>query len=275
MKENSAEKNNLKIETIKTPEGYEVSFCPERGGIITSIKLGGKEILYLDEETLKNKDVNVKGGVPILFPNTGPVDNSKFPGLKQHGFARNSSKWKSEINPRGFKETLLSDQENYESFPYKCQLSVEGKFEENNSFTIIQTTENLEENKEMPLAKGLHPYFGIPKGEKANVKFYCEGKEMLKEQMEVWPNGGTVSIDNPKLKNPEAVLEVLIPGLGILVIDASIEYQKIWIWSLPGKDFVCVEPVMRDAGGLVDDPQMIKPKESYSASVNISLKEIV
>jgi D-hexose-6-phosphate mutarotase len=74
MKEFGMEKNpQLKIETVKTPEGNEVSFCPERGGIITSIKFDGNEVLYMDDETFNNKEVNVKGGVPILFPNAGPI----------------------------------------------------------------------------------------------------------------------------------------------------------------------------------------------------------
>ena len=72
------------VETVRSPrfgrpelttegEGNEVSFSPERGGIITSLKLGGKELLYLDEETFRNPEVNVKGGIPILFPNAGPL----------------------------------------------------------------------------------------------------------------------------------------------------------------------------------------------------------
>jgi len=39
--ENYFNKPILKVETIKTPNGSEISFCPERGGIITSIKLKG------------------------------------------------------------------------------------------------------------------------------------------------------------------------------------------------------------------------------------------
>ena len=46
--------NKLKIETIKIPDGSEASYCSERGGIITSIKFKGKEILYLDKETFED-----------------------------------------------------------------------------------------------------------------------------------------------------------------------------------------------------------------------------
>jgi len=91
------EKESLKpkIETIKLFNG-EVSYSPERGGIITSIKIGDKEILYMDESTFNDKGANVKGGIPVLFPNAGAIPDEikteEFANLKQHGFARESHK---------------------------------------------------------------------------------------------------------------------------------------------------------------------------------------
>ena len=67
-------------------------------------------------------------------------------------------------------------------------------------------------------------------------------------------------------------MEIVIPDLGIIVIDVSMEYEKIWIWSLPDKDFICMEPVMRDEGSLVSNPVMVKAGESLSARVNFQLK---
>jgi galactose mutarotase-like enzyme len=56
-------------------------------------------------------------------------------------------------------------------------------------------------------------------------------------------------------------------------MDVSEEYQKIFIWTQPGQNFVCVEPFMRDVEGLVDNPELINPGESVSARVNFRLKE--
>lgn len=270
--ENKIENRAVKIETITTPEGNQVSFCPERGGIITSIKLKGKEILYLDKATLQDPKVNVKGGIPILFPNAGPLESPQYPNLKQHGFARNSSEWKAEKTKNGFKETLTSNEETRKMFPYDFRFSLNASFEENGSFTISQEVENLEKDKEIPLSMGLHPYFKVPQDKKGEIKFNFEGGKFIEEQVELWANGKAISIDNPKVNNPNAVMEVVIPNLGTLVIDASPLYKKIWIWSMPTKDFVCIEPVMRDAGGLVENPEKIKIKETFRASVNFKLK---
>ena len=134
--------------------------------------------------------------------------------------------------------------------------------------------ENLEDYKELPISMGLHPYFKVPSSEKKNIKFNFEGGKSIEEQFDKWSNGQFVSIDNPKLKDPSAVMEIVFPNMHTLVIDPSVEYQKIWVWSMPDKDFICIEPVMRDVGGLVNDPQKIRPKETFSASVNFNIKEV-
>lgn len=273
-KSNIEQKHVFKIETIKGPNGGEVSFCPERGGIITSLKLGGKEILYLDEETFKNIGISVKGGIPWLFPNAGPLDkDSKFPLLPQHGFARNM-KWETEKIDNGFRMTLRGDEETKKLYPYDFQFIIEGKLEEDGSFTLNQEVNNLEKDNELPISMGMHPYFKVSNEEKKNIKFNFKGGEEVEKQVDKWANGKAVSIDNPKLKDPNAVVKVFIPNLGELIIDARIEYEKIWIWSMPGKDFVCVEPVMRDKNGLIDNPSLIKPKNAFKSSVNFKLEEL-
>jgi len=274
MKENNLEKKSSpKIETIRDSRGNEVSFSPERGGIITGIKLNGKQILYLDEETFNDVSVNVKGGIPVLFPNAGPVTDSK---LNQHGFAR-ESKWKTEMIENGFKETLSSDEKTIETYPYNFILSVVGKFEENGSFTLQREIENNEKDKEMPISDGFHPYFNlVGEGDsftkKRQIKFDFDGGQLIEKQIEDWANGKAISVDNPKLKDPNTVIKIFIPSLGVLVIDASIEYKKIWVWSMPGKDFVCIEPVLRDPNGLIDNPEKIRPGTTVKASVNFKLE---
>ena len=261
------------MRTIRAGEGNEVSFCPERGGMVTSLRLCGKEVLYLDEETFDAADAKVRGGIPILFPNAGPVDKLAFPGLQQHGFAGDSASWTFEGRERGFVETLASDGESKRAYPYEFRLSVEGDLSDDGSFTLTERVTNKETHRGLPLAMGLHPYFAVPNDEKKNVRFLFEGGASVQERSSLWSNGRYVSVDNPKLKDPSAVLEVLVPSLGTLVLDFSAEYRKIWVWSLPGKDFICIEPVMRDSGGLVSDPEMVAPEGEFAASVRIGLRE--
>jgi galactose mutarotase-like enzyme len=257
--------NSLKIETIKLGNN-EVSLCPQRGGIITSLKLNGQEILYLNETNLQDTTTNVRGGIPILFPNAGPITtDSEFSNLKQHGFARISSDWKFKKTTDGFIETLLSNNETLKIYPYKFKLSIIGKFEEDGSFTLTQEVKN-EDNKEIPVSFGLHPYFKVPTNQKNNIKFNFPGGEIIKNETQKWSNDGTTSIYNPQK------LETKIPTIGTLTINISPEYQRIWTWSIKGENFICIEPVMRDVNGLVENPEKIQPQNTFSASVNFKLK---
>ncbi|MDD2225029.1 MAG: hypothetical protein PHP97_02615 [Candidatus Shapirobacteria bacterium] len=274
MKENTSPEINsdsFKIETIKF-NNNEVSVCPERGGIITSLKLNNNEILYLDESTFKDTSVSVKGGIPILFPQAGPITiESQFSDLKQHGFARNSNEWIFTKTENGFIETLKSNPETLKKYPYKFEFSIIGKFEEDNSFTLTQKVKN-EGDKEMPISIGIHPYFKVPSNEKENIDFNFPGGEIIKNETEKWSNDGTTSINNPKIADQSANLEVNIPSLGTLIIVPCVEYQKIWVWSMSDKNFICIEPVMRDVNGLIENPEKIQPQNTFSASVNFKLK---
>jgi len=262
----------LKIETIKGPNNSEVSYCPERGGIITSIKLQGREILYLDQITFQDPKVSVKGGIPILFPNAGPIKGPEFPSLEKHGFARNL-RWRGERGQSVFMETLNADDDTKKIFPFNFMLSIGGRFNKDGSVSLNQSVQNLEQEQTLPISMGLHPYFRVPHGLKKDIKFSFEGGDLIEQGVETWSNGGVISIENPKLHDSKAVLRVVIPFLGTLIIDVSREYKRIWVWSLPGKDFVCIEPVMRDSGGLVNDPEHINPGMVLNAEINIRLKD--
>ncbi len=262
------------IKTIKRTNGCEVSYSCEQGGIITSLMLEGTEILYVDKETFENKGRSVRGGIPILFPNAGPIppelEYTELNTLKQHGFARDT-KWSlvKESND-SFIEMLRADDTTKKVYPYNFELSLTGELQKDGAFTLVQSIKNLEEIKELPVSSGLHPYFKVPNKEKKNIAFNFKGGHFIEQHIENWANGEYISIDNPLTS-----LEISIPSLGILVLDISKEYQKIWIWSEKGKDFICIEPVMGDVGGIITDPQKIKPGEILSATIRIQLREPV
>jgi galactose mutarotase-like enzyme len=66
---------------------------PERGGLLTGWRCGGREILYLDADRFADPALSVRGGMPVLFPIWGnlPGDQLPLPGgsypMRQHGFA--------------------------------------------------------------------------------------------------------------------------------------------------------------------------------------------
>ena len=268
----NVEKNTsfLKKDTLMY-KSNEVSFCLERGGIITSLKFSGKEILYFDEETFLDINKSIRGGIPILFPNAGPVEkDSPLNNLPQHGFIRNMQ-WKGSLFADHFENIIESNKDTFLIYPYSFKLSIKGCFKKNAQFSLVQKIENTGITT-LPVSVGLHPYFKVKNNEKKNINFNFRGGDVIKEKFDKWSEGDFVSIDNPKKYNNDAVLNVDIPGLGTLVLDYSKEYQKIWVWSLPGKDFICIEPVMRNINGINDDPGIVLSGQFFNTKISIGLQ---
>jgi len=278
---------------IEGPKNNKLSVNLKKGGIITSMEFGGKEILYMDEERFNDPDKSDRGGVPILYPMSGPpTKEGPFSTLSQHGFARDSKLWKIEKNEDNeLIEVLKSNKETEEIFDYDFELRMKSEMGEEGDITLTQEVKNMGTN-EMPVSMGLHPYFNIPEGNKNKIEFDFNGGEDIRDDLRDWlenPDRENEKdflrrIDNPnyleKRDDPKKEgdykneLKILIPGTRTIIMNASPEYQKIWIWTERDKDFICVEPVMRDNqdGKIINDPKMVQSDETYSASMNIRLE---
>ncbi|MFA6097467.1 MAG: hypothetical protein WC788_07620 [Candidatus Paceibacterota bacterium] len=274
----------LKIETISSPEGHEISFCPEKGGIITSIKIRGVEILRADPKDFK--EAKTRGGIPVMFPNAGALDGplvdpsepeKKLETLKPHGFARDS-KWEIEkVSQDELIETL--SEEKPDSYPYEYLLKMIARIEKDGSITLAQEVRN-DSGKEMPVSMGLHPYFKVPKGRKKDVLIDLGDEKMngkIRDNFEKWSKGEAMIVDRSELEDPDSVLRIEIPEIGTIAMDVFEKYQNIWIWSEESKeddedDFICIEPVMRKPKGLAQSPEMVKPGETFKTGVRIGLE---
>ncbi|MBX4192112.1 hypothetical protein KW798_01365 [Candidatus Parcubacteria bacterium] len=269
----SFESLTLKPQKIEAPGANKAEFLPQRGGNIASIKIRGKELLYMNQVSLMDPSGKpVRGGVPNLFPYAGELDSPLYPNLKKrHGFGRDE-KWDYSIAPdkKSFTEFLPSNFETKENFPYNFLAELGGQFN-GDKFTITQSVQN-QDKRPMPIAFGLHPYFKVNNADKRKIGFNFAGGEELEKRKEEWMNGSAVIIDNPKKHALNAEMPITIPGIGTLVLEASREYQQIVVWSDKDQGFVCIEPWMRKPGGLADDPEFVDPNEIYTASFSIKLE---
>jgi galactose mutarotase-like enzyme len=258
----------LKIETIHE-DGNSASYCPERGGLITSVVIQGVELLYLDHDVaLADTSAKIRGGIPTLFPNAGGLPDTGVPEnlrhLKKHGFARESNKWRHMTRKNEFVEGLKSDRETWDVYPFSFSLQIFGSFRDG-SF-MIEQLDTSHSDDSMPVSMGLHPYFRVPGGDKRAIEFRFPGGEIIKDRQEEWMNGKAVSI-----ALPEEAMQVLIPGLGLLRLRAAEAYRRLWVWSQPGKNFICLEPVMRDGGGIVTNPVLLNRNEAVMGRFRIGL----
>ncbi len=156
--------------------GARVVIAPARGGLVTRFSVGGREVLYLDEATLRDPEKNVRGGIPVLFPTPGKLTEDRWAwgdksgALRQHGFARNLP-WEV----RGDATLVLRSSELTRaswpwSFVVEQRISLSGR-----TLRLDQRIENQSEDA-MPFGFGFHPYFQVPSAEKQGLRVDTSAK---------------------------------------------------------------------------------------------------
>jgi galactose mutarotase-like enzyme len=162
--------------------GTRVGILPERGGLVSSLSIGGTELLYMDRDTLLDASQNVKGGIPYLFPNAGPItaDKQRVIGtaLPQHGFAR-TLPWESlQQGGHTFVQELRSERVPTRSgYPGDWRVVNTVSIEVDRSARLAHRVENLSDAP-LPVSSGLHPYFRVP-GDKRMIAWDFAGGEEI------------------------------------------------------------------------------------------------
>ena len=240
---------NSGIYSLRKDDKNLLYFCPKRGGIILRWLSNDHEILYFDQDRFLDNKKSIRGGIPILFPICGDLENNALFGnncldLMQHGFARDHE-WKYSINQ--FNNTLcliLSDNEiTRKYYPYFFVLKIEITLIKE---TLIFNIEIFNKSKcNMPVNFGLHPYFNI--SDFKNVKFIEYEKNCLNQK-----NNNLVKTEN-LLKNLSTGIDFLMYSSGeTSFIDYGLR-RKITltnpspfdisvIWSDPPRQMICMEP---------------------------------
>jgi galactose mutarotase-like enzyme len=256
-----------------------VEIAPERGGMVTRFAVGGREVFYLDEATFRDETKNVRGGNPVLFPSPGPLANERFTwggrsgSMKQHGFARNRA-WKVvEESARTLTLELRSDDATRAQFPWDFVVRL-GHALSGNRLRIEQRVENTGDVP-MPFAFGFHPYFSAT--DKAKTKIPTGAKRafdnVTKKEVDVaGPIDLTVKeVDLHLFDHGENEATLDLGDGARVVVRASPEYHRWVIWTLAGKDFVCLEPWTAGADALNREGQVlvVAPGETKELFVEI------
>lgn len=212
--------------------------APQRGGLATSYRVDGEEVLYLDRATFDDPAKNVRGGIPILFPWAGPVTEGTFGvagALPQHGLARQAV-WE-----------VTGDELSHRSnsvFPWKYE--VRQRFQLSASGLRLETFVTNLDTREMPVQLGFHPYFAVEN--KAALKFELFA-ERYRDADE--PGRPDHAFDG-RLPLTERGVDWELRGLGErraamtgrrrLELTWSERFPVLVVWSLLDKPFVCLEP---------------------------------
>lgn len=226
------------FEEVEISHGHvRATVAPKRGGLVTSMSVGGTEVFYMDRATFEDPKKNVRGGIPVLFPFAGSLVNNAFQQrgtiIPQHGFARNMGWRVIEHQDSLIRLRMDRDEKTRDLFPYQYSLEM--------TLLVIPAGLHVELNilnlsdAPIPLSPGWHPYFACPAKEKDSVETDLDDVNQAEFQ-----NGREFNFG---VKAPlDGRISCRIPGLGKLEMDFSPDMRHVQFWSLPGRDFVCVEP---------------------------------
>ena len=259
----------------------EAEVVPGRGGLVSRFRIGGRSVLTEDDEAVQGGGRNVRGGIPILFPTAGRLVADRYLAdgavreLRQHGFARDLP-WRVDVSggggPARLAMELVSTAETLRAFPWAFRLAFTVELS-GRSLGIHQSYENRGATP-MPLHAGFHPYFAVPDREKGSARVELPvarvwdkvaGREIPLEEADLTAAEVSLgSVGGPRdfPQGPwEAaggtVARLHAPSLGTVEIEASPELGHWVVWTLGGRDFICVEPWTAPADALNTEKGLI------------------
>ncbi|MGK7873924.1 MAG: aldose epimerase [Xenococcaceae cyanobacterium] len=258
---------------------------PERGGIITSWRIQGQNILYMDAERFANPQLSVRGGIPILFPICGNLPDNVYThngqqySLKQHGFARDLP-W--EVTEQGTENlasitlVLNSNDQTRAVYPFDFQLAFTYQLY-GNSLKIQQRYTNYSEER-MPFSTGLHPYFWTR--DNSQLDFDIPASQYQDQRSkETHPFTGVFDFNSEEIDAAFTSLTSNSTSLSDnqrrlkVKISYSDVYSTLVFWTVKGKDYVCLEPWSAPRNALNTGEQLnyLEPESSYEAVVEMNV----
>jgi len=261
----------------------EVLIAPLRGGMVTQFRIGEDQLLYLDRATLRDHAQNVRGGIPVLFPVAGRLNDDSFPvngerlSMSQHGFARRMPWRVSGIDTSSaaaLSVTLDANDATLAQWPYRFQVTFQYRL--SGSTLAIRQRFTNDGDRPMPIHPGLHPYFLVESGQKNGARVVTNGTQARDTRTgKVGPltlpielGGGEVDLQILDHSGPTVGLER--PGRGARSLALDPTQAIVTVWTLPGRDFVCVEPWTRPSDAVNRGEALwVAPQQSHEAVFEI------
>jgi galactose mutarotase-like enzyme len=263
-----------------------VTIAPQRGAIVTSFSVGGRELLYLDESTLTDATKNVRGGVPVLFPSPGKLTDDAWARagqagkMKQHGFAR-TLPWNVVSTSETAAQVLLelaSSADTLEAYPWPFHASLAFAL----SGATLRITARIANHgaTAMPFALGYHPYFAVH--DKARARIATRATRAYDNvERRVVPFAGfdftSPELDLHLLDHGASSCALLLADGTRLDVRCSPEFQRWIVWTVAGKDYICLEPwtALGNALNTGDDLLQVEPGHSRTLWVEVSFAHVL
>ena len=263
-------------------EDTHVQIAPGRGGLIKRFQVRGRELLYLDEATYQDRQKNVRGGIPILFPNPGKLENDEFSidGEKgkqsQHGFLRNKELRVVEFDADEGVVKLATEWQRSVAYPWSGKIALRVLLR--GGLLRIEMMITNRDDRPMPFALGFHPYFAILEAQKPTftVSHHAE-QAMDNVQKRIVKVGKNIDftqteVDLHLIDHPSSSMSMFLKDKLHATVRGSEDFGVWVLWTKRGKDFVCVEPWTSPANALNSGERVLHVPKDASRKLWIEIE---
>jgi galactose mutarotase-like enzyme len=251
--------------------------------MLVQLAVAGRELLYLDRATFEDQKANVRGGVPVLFPSPGKLAGDAWAWgghtgtLKQHGFARNLP-W--EVTASGTDDgawatlTLAANEATKAQFPWDFRADYTYRLR-GRGLAIEMRIENRGAAP-MPFGAGFHPYFAVSGADKAAARIPTKATRafdnVAKKEIAFTGFDLDAAEVDMHLFDHGSTDGSLIAGDLDVAVRCSADFTHWVVWTLRGRDFVCLEPWTCPGNALNTGERLIVlgPGEARSLRVEIA-----
>ena len=257
------------------------SIAPDRGAIVTSFTVGGRELLYLDQATFEDPAKNVRGGIPILFPSPGKLANDAWAqrghkgSMKQHGFARTRAWQVLSSSSRQVALQLKSDAATLEQYPWPFVATLE--------LELIGTRLRLKMSiantgrETMPFGLGYHPYFLVTDKARAHIDTDATRQfDNFTKRVSAFTGFDLTAkeVDLHMLDQRARNMPLRLGDGASIDVSASADFAHWVVWTLNTSDFVCVEPWTCAGNALNTGEQllMLAPGQTHRSLMDIDYR---
>ncbi len=283
------------------------SFVPEANMVCSSLLVGGSERLSQRRGLEAYAEQGSTMGVPLLLPWANRLGRRSFrvagrqvslphdparvhedgDGTPLHGLTPSLMRWSEvSIEPAGVSAHLRwTSAELLELFPFAHELSYVAELAPN-ALTVTLTV-RADHGDPVPVAFGFHPYLRLGDSARAEWTIELPPCRQLELDERMLPTGATrpsppgpVSLGDRGFDDAFALEEpagrfLARAGGRCLSVELMEGFPFAQIFSPPGADFVCFEPMSAPANGLVSGEglSVLEPGEERRSRFRITVSD--
>jgi galactose mutarotase-like enzyme len=263
-----------------------VTLAPSRGGMVTRFAVGSDEVLFLDEASLRDPAKNVRGGIPVLFPIAGRLAGDAYTvggrriEMKQHGFARNLP-WTVARESTGDGAAIALELRATDAtralYPFEFVATFtyvlrDGELSVRQRFANVGT-------QSMPIQPGLHPYFVVDDARKSEARVSTDARTARDNRTgQRVTLGASIDFTASEVDlhlldhTPRSTTLTRSPRREV-ALSFSDDQKVLVVWTLAGRDFICVEPWSAPANSLNDGGAIeVPPGGAHESFLTISVR---